>query len=188
MRLYINKGIYIKGKTMGNPIEGTYSCASYQSFDGSNYTLTGLEDKYRGKKGYVSTFLGVGTNFKNDVMGVLDIKGGRNYDEKGILNSNLRLRTKLGKESESLQVRYSPLSVNVPVAKNTSLYLNPHYSGQMDFRENKWKNSLGVFAGVSQNLNKKTNLSLEVQRYNLQDITDNSAKNWSVNAILSYKF
>lgn len=173
---------------MGNPIEGTYSCASYQSFDGSNYTLTGLEDKYKGKKGSVSTFLGVGTNFKNDVMGVLDIKGARNYDKQGIFSSNLRLRTKLGKESESLQVRYSPVSVNVPVGKSTSLYLNPHYSGQMDFRKDKWTNTAGAFVGVSQNLNEKTNLSLEVQRYNLQDIKDNSAKNWSFNAILSYKF
>lgn len=173
---------------MGKPIEGLYNYSTYQSLDGSNYTLTGLEDKYKGKNGSVSTFLGVGTNFKNDVMGVFDIKGSRNYDKQGIISSNLRLRTKLGKETESLQVRYSPVTVNVPVGKNTSVYLNPHYSGQMDFRKDKWTNSLGAFAGVSQDLNKKTNLSLEVQRYNLQDINDNSAKNWSVNAILSYKF
>ncbi len=173
---------------MGNPIEGIYSCASYQSLDGSNYTLTGLEDRYKGKNGYISTFLGAGTNFKNDVMGVLDIKGGRNYDKKGILNSNLRLRTKLGKETEAFQVRYSPLSVNVPVGKNTEVYLNPHYSGQMDFRKDKWTNSIGAFAGVTQKLNKSTSLSIEGQRYNLQDIKDNSGKNWSVNAILSYKF
>ena len=58
----------------------------------------------------------------------------------------------------------------------------------MDFRNDKWKNSIGAFGGVTQKLNDKTSLSVEVQRYNLQDIKDNSAKNWSLNAILSYKF
>lgn len=167
---------------------GSFTTSTYQSLDGSNCTLTGIEEKFKGEKGYVSTFLGGATNFKNDAMLVLDLKGGRNYDEKGIFNQNLRVRTKLGKETEAVQFRYSPLSVDVPVGKNTNLYLNPHYSGQMDFRKDKWTNSIGAFTGVTQKLNDKTSVSLEVQRYNLQDIKDNSAKNWSVNAILSYKF
>lgn len=50
------------------------------------------------------------------------------------------------------------------------------------------ENSIGAFGGVTQKLNDKTSLSVEVQRYNLQDIKDNSTKNWSLNAILSYKF
>lgn len=175
---------------MAQPLKpiGSYTTSTYQSFDGSNFTLTGLEEKFKGEKGYVSTFIGGATNFKDDAMLVLDLKGGRNYDGNGIFNQNLRVRTKLGKESESVQLRYSPLSVDYPVSKNTSLYLNPHYSGQMDFRNDKWKNSIGAFGGVTQKLNNKTSLSVEVQRYNLQDIKDNSGKNWSLNAILSYKF
>ncbi len=187
---YIIQGILIKGITMAQPLKpiGSYTTSTYQSFDGSNFTLTGLEEKFKGEKGYVSTFIGGATNFKDDAMLVLDLKGGRNYDDKGIFNQNLRVRTKLGKESESVQLRYSPLSIDYPVSKNTSLYLNPHYSGQMDFRNDKWKNSTGAFGGVTQKLNDKTSLSVEVQRYNLQDIKDNNAKNWSLNAILSYKF
>ncbi len=187
---YIIQGILIKGITMAQPLKpiGSYTTSTYQSFDGSNFTLTGLEEKFKGEKGYVSTFIGGATNFKDDAMLVLDLKGGRNYDDKGIFNQNLRVRTKLGKKSESVQLRYSPLSIDYPVSKNTSLYLNPHYSGQMDFRNDKWKNSIGAFGGVTQKLNDKTSLSVEVQRYNLQDIKDNSAKNWSLNAILSYKF
>jgi outer membrane autotransporter barrel domain protein len=94
----------------------------------------------------------------------------------------------MGKNTEAVQIRYSPLSVDIPVGKNTNIYLNPHYSGQMDFKQDKWTNSAGVFAGVTQKLNENASLSLEAQRYNLQDIKDNSAKNWSVNAIVSYKF
>ena len=41
---------------------------------------------------------------------------------------------------------------------------------------------------ITQKLTDKTSLSLEVQRYNLQDIKDNSGKNWGVNAIISWKF
>ena len=53
---------------------GSYTTSTYQSFDGSNFTLTGLEEKFKGEKGYVSTFLGGATNFKNDAMLVLDLK------------------------------------------------------------------------------------------------------------------
>ena len=66
--------------------------------------------------------------------------------------------------------------------------MNPHYSGQMDFTTNKWTNSIGVFAGVTQKVNKNLSVSLEGQRYKLQDIKDNSSANWGINAIVSYKF
>lgn len=169
-------------KTIGN-----VSASTYQSLDGSNLTVCGIEEKYKGRNGYAAAFVGVGTNFKNDGMFVLDLKGGYNYDEHGIFNQNLRIRNKLGKKSESVQFRYSPITVNLPVGKNTELYINPHYSGQMDFKKNKWTNSAGVFAGVTQKF-KNTSVSLEVQRYNLQDIKDNNGNNWGVNAIISYKF
>lgn len=170
-------------KTVGN-----VSISSYQSLDGSNLTVAGAEQKLKLNQGYVSTFLGAGTNFKNDAMFVLDLKGGYNYDKKGIFNQNLRIRNKMGENTESTQIRYSPISVNVPVGKNTNIYINPHYSGQYDYKKDKWTNSAGAFAGITQNLNENTSISIEGQRYNLQDIKDNSSKNWSFNVILSYKF
>ena len=36
-------------------------------------------------------------------------------------------------------------------------------------------------------LNKNVSVSLEGQRYNLQDISDNNGGNWSINAIISVK-
>lgn len=43
---------------------GSFTTSTYQSLDGSNCTLTGIEEKFKGEKGYVSTFLGGATNFK----------------------------------------------------------------------------------------------------------------------------
>lgn len=174
---------------MGKPVESyTVSASSFQYFDKSNFTLAGIEQKFSKDKGYVSAFLGAATDFNKDGMAVIDLKGGYKYDSKGIFSQNLRIRNKIGKETESTQIRYSPLTIDVPVGKNTSLYMNPHYSGTMNHKAHKWTNSAGVFAGATQKLNKNTSLSLEIQRYNLQDIKDNSGKNWSANAIISYKF
>ena len=119
-------------------------------------------------------------------MAVLDFKGTLNYDKNGIFNQNLRVRNTVGIKSCTTQIRYSPLSVNIPAGKNTSLYANPHYVGKYNYKTDKWTNSAGVFAGVTQKISTKTSLSLEVQRYNLQDIKDNSGKNWGVNAIISW--
>lgn len=170
-------------KTVGN-----VSISSYQSPNGPNFTVAGAEQKIKLNKGYVSTFVGAGTNFKNDAMFVVDLKGGYNYDKKGIFNQNLRIRNKMGENSESTQIRYSPISANIPVGDKTSIYINPHYSGQYDYKKDKWTNSVGAFAGVTYDINDKTKVSLEGQRYNLQDIKDNSGKNYSINAIVSYKF
>ncbi len=163
------------------------SVSTYQTLNGKNFSVAGIEEKFNFMKGYTSAFIGLGTNFKDDGMFVVDIKGGYNYDKKGIFNQNLRIRNKMGKNTESTQIRYSPLSVDLPVGKNTNIYLNPHYSGQYDYKKDKWTNSFGAFAGVTQKIN-DWSISLEAQRYNLQDLKDNSNKNWSINGIVSYKF
>ena len=45
-------------KTVGN-----VSISSYQSLDGSNCTVAGVEEKLNIKKGYVSAFAGAATDF-----------------------------------------------------------------------------------------------------------------------------
>ena len=167
-------------------LQGSTSLSTYQNFDGTNLTIGGVEEKAKSKNGSAAVFLGIGTDFSKDVIGVLDFKGTLNYDPNGIINQNLRVRNTVGTKSSATQIRYSPLSVNVPVGKNTSLYANPHYVGKYNYKTEKWTNSAGVFAGVTQKLSPKTSLSLEVQRYNLQDIKDNSGKNWGVNIIVSH--
>ena len=166
----------------------SYSVSTYQNLDGSNYTIAAVEEKYKGESSYISGSLGVGTDFKKTFDGVLDLKAGLNYDKKGIINQNIRVRTKLGTNAQSIQIRYSPLSVNVPVGEKTTLYANPHYTGQMNFMTNKWTNSLGIFAGATQQISKDVSVSLEAQRYNLQKPKANGPENWGINAIISCKF
>ena len=110
---------------MTEPIKtvGNISASTYQSMDGSNFTVTGIEEKYKLGKGYASAFVGAATNFKDDGMFVVDLKGGYNYDKNGIFNQNLRIRNKMGKNTESTQIRYSPLTVDFPVGKNTNIYV-----------------------------------------------------------------
>lgn len=179
---------------MGDEIKSStgVSVSTYQNLDGSNYTLAGYDYKESCDNLSAGIFVGAGTTFdKKDTFGlVADVKASHNYS--GVLNQNLRLRTKMTTDNTSLQVRYSPVSVNVPVGENTSLYGNLHYCGQLNknykTKSTTWKNSIGAFAGVTQNINKNTSVSLEVQRYNLQNINDNSRANWSVNATIAYKF
>lgn len=166
-------------------LQGSTSLSSYQNLDGSNLTIGGVEEKAKSRNGSAAAFLGIGTDFNKDAMAVLDFKGALNYDKNGTFNQNLRVRNTVGSKSAATQIRYSPLSVNIPLGKNTSIYANPHYVGKYNYKTQKWTNSAGVFAGVTQKLSPKTSLSLEVQRYNLQDTKDNSGKNWGVNAIIS---
>lgn len=168
--------------------ESGFYTATYQSMDGSNYTIAGFEQKIKTDGKYASGFLGCGTDFKKtDLDLVIDLKAGMNYDTNGVFNQNARIRTKFQENKQTLQIRYSPISVNVPVGKNTNVYVNPHYVGQIS-SDSKWKNSIGAFAGVTQKFGENTAVSLEAQRYNLQDITNNSAENWGINAVLTYKF
>lgn len=167
-------------------IKGTSSLNSYQNLDGSNITIGGFEEKAINKNGSAGAFLGIGTNFKNEAMVVIDLKGSYNYDQKGIFNQNLRVRNNVGTKNTTTQIRYSPLTVNVPITQKTSAYINPHYSGKYNYKTNDWTNSAGVFAGITQKVSDKTSISVEAQRYNLQDIKDNSGKNWGVNVIVNY--
>lgn len=170
-----------------NDLKGCASISTYQGLDGNNFTVVGLEEKASSKRASAGAFMGIGSNFKNEASFILDFKGSMNYDTNGILNQNIRIRNNIGTKTSSTQIRYSPLTLNVPVSDKTSLYVNPHYSGKINYKTDKWNHSAGVFAGATQKLSKNTSLSLEVQRYNLQEIKDNSSKNWGINAILSFK-
>ena len=161
---------------------------SYQYCDGSNMAFGGAETRYASDRGC----LGVGgfvalDNMKNP-YGLFDLKGKLNYDNKGIVEQNIRVRTAFDKDLKSTQIRYSPVTVNIPVCDNVSIYSNTHYSGKYNFNTNKWKHSVGNFTGLSCDLGKKDNLSIEAQRYNLQNFKDNSPENWSVNLMYTHKF
>ena len=77
-------------------LQGSTSLSTYQNFDGTNLTIGGVEEKAKSKNGSAAVFLGIGTDFSKDVIGVLDFKGTLNYDKNGIINQNLRVRNTVG--------------------------------------------------------------------------------------------
>ena len=169
-------------------IKYNVSLNSYQNLDGSNLTVCGLEEKRVFDKISAGAFVGFGTDFENGPKLVFDFKGSMNYDKQEKLNQNLRVRNTFGGGNNSTQIRYSPLSVNIPLGETTDFYVNPHYSGKYSYKTSDWSHSAGIFAGVTQKISENTSVSIEGQRYNLQNIKDNSGKNWGINMILSHNF
>lgn len=161
------------------------SVSTFQSFDGSNYTLAGIEGKLKYKNVTFGGFGGVGTDFNGSTSIVTDAKLTHSYNKT--LNQNLRIRNKISEDTNCTQIRYSPLSINIPIGENTNIYANPHYVAQINSNTNEWKHSAGIFVGATQKF-KNLSISAEIQRYNLQNIKDNSGANWSGNVIISYNF
>ena len=132
------------------PINGNLSISTFQSMDGSNFTTTGFDFKF--KNGF-GIYTGIGMDFHNDTIGVLDLKESNRYSENGILGHNVRLRTKYDNGFSSTQLRVAPCTVTIPLGKgNTSLYAVPYYAGTYNYQNNKYKSDLGIFAGVTQKL------------------------------------
>lgn len=158
---------------------------SYQYFDGTSTEFVGLNGSVDGQYGSVGTGLSVATDYPQNAYGLWDITGKVKYNKH--FDSNIRIRSAFDDELKSTQIRISPLTVTVPINEKVSIYSNTHYSGKYNYQTNQWKHSMGNFTGVSYNPTSKDNLSLEIQRYNMQDITDNRPANWGVNIIFSHK-
>ena len=172
---------------MGN-FNTRITLGTYQYCDGNNMAFGGAETRYSGDKGYIGVGGHVASDNLKNPYGLFDLKGKLNYDSKGIVEQNLRVRTAFDSDLKSTQIRYSPCTVNIPVSEDVSIYSNTHYSGKYNFDSDKWKHSVGNFTGISWDIDKKNNLSLEGQRYNIQDFKNNSSENWSVNLMYTYKF
>ena len=171
---------------MPDYIKSSASFSWFQNLDGTRFGLFGVDENIKSNKGSAGAFLGIGTDTSKDVKVVLDFKGTYNYDKDGIINQNLRIRNSIGFKGAATDIRYSPLSISAPITEKTSFYVNPHYNGSINYKTDKWTNSAGVFAGFTHKISQNSTISLEAQRYNLQDIKDNSAKNWGINAIINW--
>ena len=172
---------------MGN-FNTRITLGAYQYCDGNNISFAGSEVRYGNNNGYVGVGGYVASENLKNPYGLFDLKGKLNYDKKGIVEQNIRIRTAFDDDIKSTQIRYSPVTVNIPVGKDVSIYSNTHYSGKYNFDSGKWKHSAGNFTGVSWDISKKDNLALEAQRYNIQDFKNNKPENWSVNLMFTHKF
>ena len=177
---------------MGDPIcnNTTFraTASTFQYGDGNNTCLVGGEARYNIKSSYIGLGGNIATdNFKN-VYGVIDFKGKLNYDSKGIFEQNLRIRTAFDDELKSTQIRYSPLTVNVPITDKISIYNNLNYAAKHNYQTQEWTHSLSDFLGISINATKNLNISLEGQVYNLQDCKNFGNDDVSANIFVTWKF
>ncbi len=164
------------------------SIGTFQGFDGSNTSFAGAELRYGKKNWYVGGAGYIVANDFQNVFGIVDVKAKLAYDSKNIFEQNLRVRTSCGNDVNSTQIRYSPCTINIPVSDKVSIYTNTHYAGKYNYNTEKWSHSLGNFTGLNCKFDDKNSLALEAQRYNLQDIKNNSPENWSFNVIYTHNF
>lgn len=172
------------GKNMPAGFNYSASCSNYWYNNNVNTTLLGLETKLSSKNLSAGIMSGMAYDTKSGASMVVDLKFANNYDKKAIVGQNLRIRNNFADGSVSTQFRYSPCTVNVPVTENTSVYLNPHAVAKYNYTSKKWDTGAGAFLGVTYKFKKDLGLSIEGQRYNIQDFDKNKG-NWGVNVIVS---
>ena len=175
---------------MGGELKPTesVSCATYQYFDGSNYSLAQGELSFKKNAFSFGSAAGVGTNFKSSDL-VIDLKGAYKYHncENFSAGTNIRFRGKANEDTQSLQIRVSPFTCNFKICKNVTGYANLNYAAKIN-SDGQIKHSVNVFAGADIKLNKHLTISPEIERDNLQNINNNNGSNWSGNIIAKWTF
>jgi hypothetical protein len=168
------------------PVNKTVSVSSFQQCDGSNFTTAGVEVGQNINPAKFSIYAGVGTSFKDNSTGaVFDFKGSVPYSSNSIMSASFRLRNNINPNSQSLQIRVQPFNASVPIGKGTSVYADPYVAAKIDYKNGYDNTKVGVFAGVSQNLDKNTKVFVEGQLY---DVTKVNSSTTSVNAGVSISF
>ena len=166
--------------------------STFQNFDGTNFTTAGVEAKTSLGPIGLGAYVGLGSDFKDKATGVFDVKCNGKYTQDGTLGFNGRVRTKLGKNEQSTEVRVSPLSVNIPISKSVSAYFTPCARAKYNYFNNSWTPSATVFAVITWKPDDKTSISAEVQSYDTQNAFNGSGEflngeNWSGNLVISHK-
>lgn len=170
---------------MGGKITQNVSLASYQMLDGSNTTMitTGLS-KPLGQKSFVSGGVGISTNFHDD--GKLVLEGNAGYSPNKNISLKTRVRSIHADGFNTTQVRES-VTFKQKFNDKLSGYISPYDALKYDYNKSKFKNDLGIFAGVSYNLTKGVTLSGEAQYYNIQQ-GKLTPENLGANVILNVTF
>ena len=103
---------------------------------------------------------------------VVDFKGSMPYGDT-CLSGGFRVRNKLNQDSQTVQLRVQPLTVTVPVAKNTNIYTTPYVATNINYKSGNPKTSFGNYAGVSTKLG-KASVFVEGQLYDLTHVNKNT--------------
>lgn len=149
------------------------SAATYQDIAGPNFTTVGVDNSVNVGNGSLGLYTGAGTSFNGKPMcAVIDFKGSMPYGDT-CLSGGFRVRNKLNQDSQTVQLRVQPLTVTVPVAKNTNIYTTPYVATNINYKTGDARTTAGNFTGVSTKVG-KASVFVEGQLYDLAHVNKNT--------------
>jgi hypothetical protein len=157
------------------------SAATFQQCDGTNFSTAGIDAGVNIGQGNLGAYAGVGTAFTDGSTGlVADVKGSVPYGNS-IFSGGFRVRNNINANSQTVQFRFQPATVNVPLNSNMSLYVTPYVATKLDYKTGEADTKVGCFTGLSAKVG-KTKIFIEGQVY---DVANVNAGTTSVNAGVS---
>ena len=156
------------------PIDTNLSVTTYQNADGSNLSTAGVENKMKVGNATFGTYTGVGTNFGNnsDFSAIIDFKGSMPYGNSNISGA-FRIRNNLGENKQTVQLRFQPANINIPLNDKVNLYADPYVAMKIDYNSGKQNTNVGIFGGASVKVN-KASIFVEGQLYDVTNIKNES--------------
>ena len=149
------------------------SAATYQDIAGPNFTTVGVENSVKVGNGSLGLYTGAGTSFNGKpICAVVDLKGSMPYGNT-CLSGGFRVRNKLNQDSQTVQIRVQPLTVTVPVAKNTSIYTTPYVATNINYQTGNAKTTVGNYTGLSIKIG-NANVFVDGQIYDIAHVNKNT--------------
>lgn len=146
-----------------------YSAASFQQFDGSNFTTVGIDNGYKVGDGNLGVYTGVGLSFNDKpASAIIDFKGSMPYGESPV-SGGFRIRHNLSEESQSVQFRVQPATVTLPLSQTTSIYATPYVAAKYNYGAGDISASAGAYAGINQKVG-DVNIFAEGQLYDVTKV------------------
>lgn len=149
------------------------SAATYQDIAGPNFTTVGVDNSVNVGNGSLGLYTGAGTSFNGKpICAVVDLKGSMPYGNT-CLSGGFRVRNKLNQDCQTVQIRVQPLTVTVPVAKNTSIYTTPYVATNINYQTGNAKTTAGNYTGVSTKVG-NASVFVEGQIYDFAHVNKNT--------------
>lgn len=131
-----------------------FSASSYQQCDGSNFSTAGIDNSFKVGNGNLGIYAGVGCGFNNKPFSaVIDFKGSYNYGDSPV-SGGFRVRNNIGENSKTVQFRFQPCTVTVPIGDSTKFYATPYVATKVNYNNGDNATTVGCYAGFSQKIGK----------------------------------
>ena len=159
------------------------SGSTFIQLDGTNFTTIGVDNSYKVGNGSLGAYAGLGMTFDGKpTSGIFDVKGSMSYGDNPF-SGGFRVRSNIGENSQSVQFRVQPCTINIPLGNNTKAYATPYAASKVNCNTGEVTNNIGCFAGLLYYFG-DGNIFVQVQGYDLTKINKNTT---SVNVGFSIK-